>query len=427
MIIDILKKIPLVRRLYSNFKLFPFKFKHQRLIKDIRRRNTLNVVFYAMNLPMWRYQNLYVELNKKTNFNVYIVLSPCITYSKEQQIEDIKTLEKYFQENNISYIDYDFTTSEIFDVKKNINPDMVFYPQPYSGLLNELHDSRNFYDKLICYYPYAFWTANGEWSYNSQFHNVAWRLFYSTNLHLKDAKKWADNRGRNVSVVGYPNSDIFCSLEKNLFQTNIWKDCNKYKKRIIWAPHFSIGNEKRLINFGNFLWMADFMLEIAEKYKDSIQFAFRPHPRLLTELCDEKYWGKEKTYEYYNKWDKMENAQLSINSNFAELFISSDAMIHDCGSFTVEYHYTNNPVMFIVKDENVHRKSLNNFGKLAFDAHYKGASQSDIIQFIEDVVLKGIDPMKENRKIFFDKYLSQKDGISVAEKTADEIIKLLKL
>ena len=51
-----------------------------------------------------------------------------------------------------------------------------------------------------------------------------------------------------------------------------------------------------------------------------------------------------------SEWESLSNAQLETGK-YVDLFMTSDAMIHDCGSFTIEYHYTLKPVMYLVKGE----------------------------------------------------------------------------
>ena len=59
------------------------------------------------------------------------------------------------------------------------------------------------------------------------------------------------------------------------------------------------------------------------------------------------------------------------------------------------------------------------FGKQAMRQHYIGKCEEDIINFIENVVLKGDDPMKQGREDFYNQYLLPPNGKSVAENTMD--------
>lgn len=372
----------------------------------LRHKKQINVVFIAFSLPMWRYQNLYNLLSKHPRFHVSVIIVPTVSFSEEQRNDSINELKDYFSNKKMNYR---LGTIE--------NPDILFYPQPYLDLFSEEFRYDKFRYKLLCYYPYAFWTATGDWSYNLPLHNYAWKLFYSTELHREEAKEIAFNKGKNVEVVGYPNADNFI----NQSYKNVWKPQNTQKKRIIWAPHFTIFSGG-LMEQSNFLWMATFMLEVASRYLDSIQFVFKPHPRLYSELLKHEDWGEEKAKLYYKEWETRDNTQIETGE-YVDLFMTSDAMIHDCGSFSVEYHYSGNPVMFVSDDFERLVSEKGKFGQLAMRQHYVGKNQQDIIVFIENVVLKNDDPMKEGRGQFKKNYLLPPNSKTVAQNTIDVFLK----
>lgn len=389
------------------------------LVRRIRRKEKINIVFFAMSLPMWRHQQLYEKLTKHPKFNPTIVILPSCSYTQEQQDIDVKSLRKYFDEKGIPYVLGIQANGSIYDVRKNLSPDIMFYPQPYWGYyIDELSYNR-FYDKLLCYTPYAFWTSKEEWSYAQMLHKMSWKLFYSTELHRKDAFKYSLVKDVNVEIVGYPTADYF-------IQTNhksVWKEQTCSKKRLIWAAHFTIFSGGLLYQ-SNFLWMASIMLDLANDYSDKVQFVFKPHPRLYTELCKHPDWGEMKAKEYYKLWETMDNTQIETGE-FVDLFMTSDAMIHDCGSFSVEYHYSENPVMYIAKNFEEQVEDKNEFGKIAMNLHYVGKEKQDIIDFIENVVLKGDDPLKPRRQQFKQDYLLPPNGKTVAENTMDVLIREL--
>lgn len=393
---------------------FIYPLYHKGLIMYIKRKDKINIVFIASTLSMWRYQHIYRLLDRHPRFKVSIVILPFSRYSKEQQKNDIITLKAYFDSLGIQYFVQDSTSINIL---RNLSPDILFYPQPYCNLYNPEFDYLHFRNRLLCYYPYAFWMSVNDWSYNMPLHNYAWKLFYSTELHRKDAEIYAINKGKNVEVVGYPNADDF--LLKEHF--DVWRPQADCKKRVIWAPHYTIfsgGNVKQ----SNFLWMADFMLELADKYADKIQFVFKPHPRLQTELYKHDDWGKDRTARYYAEWETRKNTQLE-EGDFIDLFMTSDAMIHDSGSFCVEYHYSGNPVMYIAENFEEQLTEKGEFGKLAMRLHYVGKCKEDIVNFIENVILHGNDTMRQERKNFYKKYLLPPNGKSVAENTMDVFLK----
>ena len=139
---------------------------------------------------------------------------------------------------------------------------------------------------------------------------------------------------------------------------------------------------------------------------------FKPHQVLKFKL--QQLWGVDKTEDYYKRWDALENAQL-VSDGYVDLFLTSDAMIHDCGSFTTEYLFTRKPVMYLCGNTDMTDK-FNEFGINSFNCHYQGRSGEDIERFLKEVVLDGKDPMKQQREQFFEDYLKPKDGLLPSQK-----------
>ena len=122
----------------------------------------------------------------------------------------------------------------------------------------------------------------------------------------------------------------------------------------------------------------------------------------------------------------MDNTQLETGE-YINLFMTSDAMIHDSGSFAAEYHYSRKPVMFISKDMDSILSTQSEFGRKAYGMHYLGKDEADIRHFIEDVVLQGHDPMRPQREQFFKDYLLPPNEKSVAQNVVDDIVESLHL
>jgi CDP-glycerol glycerophosphotransferase (TagB/SpsB family) len=255
-----------------------------------------------------------------------------------------------------------------------------------------------------------------KWAYNSLLQNIAWKLFYPTLSHINTAKKFANNKGVNVFVTGYPIFDEI--LNHNKIRKDPWIINDKSVKRIIWAPHHSIESDNSL-QLSNFLHNYDLILDLAEKYKTKIQIAFKPHPFLISKLYNHIEWGKERADAYYKKWESKSNCQLETGE-YVDLMITSDAMIHDSISFTVEYLYTKKPVFYVSKKNHVNNLCV--FGNLAFDQHYNGFSDSQIEHFISEIVVNDKDPMKLNRSKFFNDFLIPPNNQSVANNILSEIL-----
>ena len=165
------------------------------------------------------------------------------------------------------------------------------------------------------------------------------------------------------------------------------------------------------------------MLELAEKYKDKVQFVFKPHPLLKNNLYQHPVWGKDRTDAYYETWANGENMAIA-EGEYIDLFNSSDAMINDSASFTFEYLYMNKPCLFLSNYDR--QKDANVAALKAYDSWYHATTETEIEKFIEDVVIAGKDMMKDKRKAFYEEVLLPPNGKSVAENILDDIVNELR-
>lgn len=387
-----------------------------KLLRLIRKRGEVKVTFLVASLPMWRFQSVYDRLCKDNRFKLSVAILPFTRFSEAQRKTFAQELIAYFEGVGASIIDLSKTDHPGKLLREQVNPDIIFYPQPYNHLYYNDMDGEFFMDKLLCYIPYGMLTVEDPWTFRSFFCNIAWRMFVGEDILYMDTKSMLFNGGKNIRITGEPMADVFAAENSR----DVWKHQTRGKKKVIWAPHFSIVQNDMLTR-DSFSWLHQEMLDIAEQYQDRIQFAFKPHPRLFTELCNHPSWGKEKAEEYYSRWKDGLNTQLETGP-YVALFKGSDAMIHDSGSFTAEYQFTSNPVLFTTQDLSKSEKDLNAMGKAALRVHYQGKNKDDIIRFLNNVVLKGEDPMRAERLAFRNKFMTTPGGKSVAENIYGEIV-----
>ena len=393
-----------LKRVYYSFLRLRFFLLRLLILREVRKNRSVNVFFIISSLPMWRLQTLYDRLMQDPRYHLCIILIPFDTFSVEQQNSSISELRSYFDSRSITYLD---ASRDVIseDCWKAMNPQIIFYQQMYSTMYHGTFSINNNLDKLICYLPYALLTVKGDWVYNTKFTNCAWRLFYPTKLHADYAQTHSYNHGKNIRVVGEPDAALF-GKEHDI-------RVNGNNKQVIWAPHYSIVGGGKL-HRASFLWMADMMLKLAAEYKNSITFIIKPHPRLISTLYSLPEWGKQNTDLYFDRWAKGDNTRIETGQ-YIELFKSSDAMIHDCGSFTAEYLFTGKPVMFISSNIEKVYDELDYFGSKCLDLHYHGSTRKDIVSFLETVVLKDEDPLKKERLLFRDSFLTQKGCNTVGD------------
>ena len=372
----------------------------------VRRKKIINVAFVLSDLGKWKTESLYNEMLGHCRFNPIIYIIPYVNRDNK----GLSILKDYLKKKKYDY--YDLDNGKLFsDI---IQPDIIFYQEPYNNIIPSQYVYKRNFSSLFCYAAYGFHWINNEWISNQTLKNFCWQVYYENDIVVKGIPSLMTNKGKNSFVTGLPMTDIF--LQPGVIKNNPWKKQDSKKFKIIWAPHHTLLEDSRIHN-STFLTYCDYMIDLAEKYKDKIQIAFKPHPVLITRLY--QIWGKSKTDEYYAKWNSGDNTQLVLGE-YVSLFMNSDAMIHDCGSFMIEYHYTRNPILFLLNEAN-QNKDINEFGRMAFDLHYKGRCRKDVEDFIENVI-DGKDEMKPLREAFYNNHLLPPNGKSASENIIKAIL-----
>jgi hypothetical protein len=371
-------------------------------VKKLRRKTVINVLFVLNELGAWKTETLYKELRNHPRFQPRLLLVPV-----KETPDGITILKDYLEKKAYPY-------DEVIEgkpFKTKFKSDIIFYQKPY----DEVSKYSFLYNlnTLFCYVLYCFRNRNYPEIKKYKFIKFIWQFYAENSRVIDESVPVFSTKARNMVNTGIPIMDDFL-LDKSCFE-DPWKKMGN-KKRFIYAPHHTITSEE-VYEYATFLDFCDFMLEMAEKYKDQTQWAFKPHPVLKNKLYS--LWGKEKTDDYYRKWETLNNCQVALG-DYMGLFKYSDAMIHDCGSFKLEYLYSNNPVMYLQKVETVFDYS-NWQTTEALNLHYKGKTKKDIEDFIINVI-NGVDPLKDDRKIFVDNYLTPPNGKSACENIINAIL-----
>ncbi|HPX76341.1 MAG TPA: CDP-glycerol glycerophosphotransferase family protein [Bacteroidales bacterium] len=401
----------------------PYFYYHQAKYKKIvakkGKKERLKVAFFAFQDSIWKYDSLYKKLENHPKFDPVIVVIPYVTYGHESMLAEMNKTTKALANKGYKVIkSYNENTKKFMSVKKEIDPDLIFFTTPFR-LTSPEYQISNYLDRLTAYVPYGFMTIKmKEDQYNQMFHNLVWRCYYETPIHKEMAKNVSHIKAKNVVVTGYPPVDTY--LNTSYKPKEVWKNLDTRVKRIIWAPHHTLKANISMSNYSNFLTYSEFFFELIEKLNHKIQVAFKPHPILKLKLYKHPEWGKERTDKYYLRWATTPNCQLE-EGDYDDLFLTSDALIHDSISFISEYCLTGKPMLFTVSDNKV-TELFNTFGSKAFQLSYMAYNEVDIVQFVENVVLNGNDSRKNERLTFVNDILKPPNNQTAVNNIINDLI-----
>lgn len=395
--------------LWERYLIKTASLRHRIALRKVKKKDTVRVALFLARVEIWKCDSLYWALEKSERFEPVVVVIPFTIKGERYKKKELLKAKKYCINKGFQFVnERDSESYHSKEIKESVEADIIIFTNPKQF---EISDHVN---DLTCYIPYSFRISSEvyEYEYNSLFVNLTWKNFFESEVHRAIAEKYARNDGVNVEALGFPHFDKF----RKESGSDPWVQSATDKKRIIWAPHWTIeGYQGAGINWSCFLEYQELFIELADKYKEDVQFALKPHPSLVPLLQRENLWGKAKTDEYIQTWKETPNLQY-VDSEYVDLFLNSDALIHDSGSFMVEYLMTENPVAYTFQNRNP-KDDLNAFGEKAFDVHTHVQSEDQLERFVVDVI-EGRDK-KGNVRADFAKHHLDLHGRNVGEKIVD--------
>lgn len=389
--------------------------------RKVQRGEKVRVILFVSRTSCWIFGDLYHLLKDSKYFEPIVVVKPFMSRGKKHMIECMRNTYADLETMGYSPVKgYDWDNDTFLDVKKVLKPDMLFYTKFWKPHFHKYFYFNRFRTKVTMLAEYAYIIHGHYEAQNFEMHNFVDVNFYSSKEQADVIKPYMDNHGKNVCACG--SLKLRPIFDASYIPKQVWKEQKKVKKKIIWAPHHEDRTGEEMYQYDAFYDLYDVMLEIAEKYKEEIQFAFKPHPLLKVKLI--RYWGEDAQRQYYERWENMENTQLE-EGEFIDLFLTSDAMILDCISFVAEYSATRKPAMFTLGSHT--RVRMNEMGDALLDQMYiaKGDLKNQICSFIEDVVIAGNDVKKQGRDEVVSKYLAQPNELSAAQNVYNKMMEFI--
>lgn len=426
------EKYPLINYITEKKRSIPYNIQRnlnssrakKKILRKLNKGVKINVIFFEGRKQIWFFDKLFELFSSDNEFDVKIVAIPFASDGHEEMVHFMDELADMLHGKGINCIKgYDKKTNTFLDIKELYDPDIIFFTQAYDPHTVPMFYMNRFDESLNYFMSYALHiVANGGmFAERSQY--LAYKDYYESDLLYDVAQSYRMDHVPNFSSLGSPKLDYY--FEEHELIKSPWKYNGSYK-RIIWAPHFSFKETGNTYIVASFLEICDFMVDIAKKYQDRIEFIFKPHPLLRHEL--ERYWNIEKINAYYAIWDNMPNTQF-FNGSYPELFVTSDAMIFDSISFILEYFMTGKPAIYTVCQNA--KLAFNRFGEEIYrHVYHTKELQSDIISFIENVVIAGNDSRKQERERFIFEHLRRSVNLSSSQKiymdVKNDINKLMK-
>ena len=240
-----------------------------------------------------------------------------------------------------------------------------------------------------------------------------WRLFVANQCTLSLWKEANPQLADALVVGGYPKMDRLAATARRAARP----------KTILICPHHTLEKDGTGLALSNFLQYAEFFLELPKEFPD-VHFVFRPHPLLFPRLATSAWWGEKRTAAYRCAMSALPNVEFQQGGDYFDVFVNSDAMIHDCGSFLAEYFYTGHPQCYILRDGSTLDREFTPFGKRLQDHVDHAFTSEDIRDFVRKVASGAADGREQERRDFAEREVCMYHP-HASERVLEEIMRSL--
>ena len=379
-------------------------------LKTISSKDKISVGFFINNLPSWSCDRIYRLFDDNPLYEPVILVSGLHDGTLASRQDSYKETVDYFEKSGYRVIGLWDCVGDVTVTWDDVPcPDIVFLLTPYLGTLPKELDIYHIpLSTLLVYIPYAILSDKLDWWFDSPGPQLSWTYFCENSFFYDMIGSTAELGNSNVVVSGHPKLDPLINPLDDLDSMDIWKlspNANpSCVRKILYTPHQSIDNGEHSSStfHQNYMYFYDY----ARDHPDTTSWIIKPHPLLRSRSVEYGLFNSESEYDaYLDLWDALPNAKTVRTGLYQDLFITSDAMITDSGSFLTEYLAVNKPIILLTRNQRL----FNLWGMFVLELTYRvlGTNFSEITQLIENVVFCNDDPLFYSRKVTYEKYFKR--------------------
>lgn len=370
----------------------------ERAHRKLMRGKPLRVFFLVDDAAKFPSRSVYEEMVRRDAFDpyVFIIHAGEGMFFKDPEIwnEARRSYEWFRSHGYRTIFGYD-------ENKKSVGlerflPDLLFVQNPNLGI-SSYHPSILNYNYLVCYVSYGLGTVNA-FSYHYEYFpkNAAWKVFSQHRIAHELAIEKSSWHGINYVLSGYPRLDSYRQYRRRR---------DGARKLVVIAMHWSVRRSWDVINMAVFHLYHKQLMALLDEFPE-VDFCFKPHPVLRVRLRELEMAGTpvgmtSGEYDaYLEAWASHKNGMVMREGDYIELFVESDALITDCGSFIAEYLPSGHPCIYMLNPErNMDLgRNYNELGVKILSSYYLCKSWEETRKAFEEVVVQGNDSKREERR-----------------------------
>lgn len=413
----LLTKLPVANKIYGKYTALKAQNAaleaelHEIAKENIRLRfaqkyavgQPIHVVFVCHRPAVWEsLHSIYDYMKLDPAFRVTIVAIP-----NKKQLPKLGLHHEYYESEGAEEFwkdegcinGYNYETGTWLDLK-SLEPDYVFFQQPYNISKPAQYHSRNVskYARLAYVTYYAVPSTDDIYDECTPPNFMRDLTFFFTQNPMDDT--YVRNRLQKINATdcqvvktGFPRYDRIDSYKSQ--PCDLWNNPDSFK--IVWTPRWTT-------NEGNchFFDFKDIFVDFCKENPD-VELAFRPHPQAFLE------WNatgelSEAEANIYKQNFVDSNMHLDESGNYFPMLYTSDCLITDRSTIFLDYYCSGKPIIYCTS-QNQHDTIFPQY----LDGMYCVTNWQELVTVLNDL-RNGIDPLKSTRKrIIQENFIPQGD------------------
>lgn len=361
---------------------------YSKVVKNIKSNRVIRIAAYTVYKQTFAADRLFSKAITDDRFIAKIVIVPLkdekVRVSRYKETREY-FVQKYGEENVVD--GFDIINDEYIDNAKDF--DIIYFSNPYDCLVDRMfqvvrlaQDDMNNLPIYISYgYDIGYYTTIKRLMGLEL--NYAWRCFVDCEYSMNDYKRYQYLGGTNAILSGYAKMDSLIPVRRK----------NNSRKKILICSHHSVEGDD--LKLSCFLKYKQLIAKLPDLFP-MCDFVFRPHPLLFERMISLRYWKEEDRADYLNELSK-KKIEYSSEGDYFHIFNECDAIINDCGSFTVEWLFTGKPGCFMW-NENLSKNDLTDLMNYCLNQYTIAYSEEDILTFIKNVIDEKCDYYKVSNR-----------------------------
>ena len=352
---------------------------HFQEVIDNKRRSKDRIIHFAAfvsNDAMYGMDAVFsLMMARDDRWDCKVVIIPDVSRGYPHQRDTYIRCREYFATHyGDDYVvdGWDMETDEYIDVMDDY--DIIYFANPYDSMAVEVHSiqyavTRNVLPVYVNYgYDVGYKTMYARMKGPEL--NYVWKYFTETIYSYEEIRKLQIINGANVNLTGYTKMDAYSRVNGK----------TKSRKKILIASHHTVKMDE--LPLSCFMMYHELILSLPKMFPD-IDFVFRPHPLLFIRMINDNVWTKNMVDDYLSKIKKA-GIEYSNGGEYFRLFSECDAIINDCGSFTLEWLFTGKPGCFVLNDK-LSDEHITTQMKEGIKRYSIAHTNDDIVNFVRDI------------------------------------------